>query len=923
MKRSAIKKQLDRLDRLSVKAQESIQHTQKLIDYLGSKVHRAALRGENDFLDPALNYSEYRERAEFFDSADAPRIQALLDEASQLPQPAGQRWDNTRDVKIGIIADDFFFDSIEAAADFRPLTPTNFREVLPKCDLLLVVSAWRGLSGEWLGFGNRNSEPRKLYENEIEPLAREHSIPVAFYSKEDPPNFEKFIHLADTADFIFTSAEEVIPRYRDRVGDDVPIKSLRFAVNYRKHNPLGCERNDSRELVFAGSWLAHKYKERLRAATNIFDGIESSNSRLTIFDRNLNLRDDEFKDLTKYQYPDRFLESIRKPLSHDEVLRLQKLLPFAINLNSVTDSSTMFANRVVELLAMGTVVLSNYSNGVNSLYPYVTMIDSDTDARQFVDNISDDYIRFTRAEGLRDVFLYDTAFDRVDTLLESAGFVQSEPVHKIYIVSDSRKTYEEFAHSYPSLGDFCWLQPKEVTEVRGSSAGDVVVYADKIALKSPDLIADIITPFRYCDVDVVELVAFDDPASAYEIEAMAPGATVHAAWLAPGETIDSTPQLTKIRVRTSATCGASEYRSSKEPDISIIVPVYNNGRHLVHKCFQSLLRSSVFSRSKVLLIDDGSSDRKTLHVLDLLDEIFENVHVFRFPEGGSGSASRPRNKGLELADTKYVTYLDPDNEQTEDAYETLLEIMEVEAPDFALGNMVRYKGKRTLVNNSWALKKALKALDIQPTSDGKFDLRGKNDKLLRELNYQPMSIQALVAKREWLSGLGLIQPVGAVGQDSYFFQQMLYYAREIVLTPIPVHIYYAEVANSTVNSISPNFYRKYLPLEAARSAWLKEIGLHEHYSKGRFIKFLDLWYLKKLEQVELSQRAESLALIEEIAQIYGPVVTENSIYKKLMKRAWSELVVGDQDGTARWIVQKPESKGLKEKIRRGISRRLG
>ena len=367
MKRSAIKKQIDRLDGLTAKAQDSVKRTQKLIDYLGSKVHRAALRGENDFLEPALDYSEYRERAEFFDSADAPRIRALLEEASRLPQPAGQRWDRPRDVKIGIIADDFFFDSIEVAADFHPLTPANFREVLPQCDLLLVVSAWRGLNGEWLGFGNRNSEPRKLYENEIEPLARELSIPVAFYSKEDPPNFGKFIHLADTADFIFTSAEEVIPRYRERVGEEVPIKALRFAVNYRKHNPLGCERNSSRELVFAGSWLAHKYKERLRAATSIFDGIEASNSRLTIFDRNLNLRDEDFKDLTKYQYPDRFLSSVRKPLSHDEVLRLQKLLPLAINLNSVTDSSTMFANRVVELLAMGTVVLSNYSNGVNSL----------------------------------------------------------------------------------------------------------------------------------------------------------------------------------------------------------------------------------------------------------------------------------------------------------------------------------------------------------------------------------------------------------------------------------------------------------------------------------------------------------------------------------------------------------------------------
>ena len=552
------------------------------------------------------------------------------------------------------------------------------------------------------------------------------------------------------------------------------------------------------------------------------------------------------------------------------------------------------------------------------------MIDSETDARQFVDNINDEYIRFSRTEGIRDVFLHDTAFDRIDTLLETAGFEPDQPAHKIYVVTNSHERYEELVQNQQiPLGEFHWLKSDELAEIEGSSAGDVVVYADRIALNSPDLLADIITPFRYCDADVVELLAFDDPARAYEVEPVESGATIHAAWLAPGKTITSTPKRTKIRVRTSATCGASTYRSSKEPDVSIIVPVYNNGRHLVHKCFQSLLRSSVFSRSKILLIDDGSSDCKTLHALDLLDEIFENVQVYRFPEGGSGSASRPRNKGLELADTTYITYLDPDNEQTNDAYETLLGMMEAEAPDFVLGNMIRYKGKRTLVNNSWALKKALKALDMHPTSEGKFNLRGKNDELLRQLNYQPMSIQALIAKREWLAGLELTQPVGAVGQDSYFFQQMLYYARDIVLTPTPVHIYYAEVANSTVNSISPNFYRKYLPLETARSAWLKEIGLHEHYSKGRFIKFLDLWYLKKLERVDPALRAESYALIEEIAQIYGPSVTQNSEYKKLMERAWSELVEGDENGTASWSVQKPEPEGLAKRIRRGVSRRLG
>ena len=41
---------------------------------------------------------------------------------------------------------------------------------------------------------------------------------------------------------------------------------------------------------------------------------------------------------------------------------------FGLNFNTVTDSNTMFARRVFELMASNTVVLSNYSKGVYRLF---------------------------------------------------------------------------------------------------------------------------------------------------------------------------------------------------------------------------------------------------------------------------------------------------------------------------------------------------------------------------------------------------------------------------------------------------------------------------------------------------------------------------------------------------------------------------
>ena len=144
--------------------------------------------------------------------------------------------------------------------------------------------------------------------------------------------------------------------------------------------------------------------------------------------------------------------------------------------------------------------------------------------------------------------------------------------------------------------------------------------------------------------------------------------------------------------------------------------------------------------------------------------------------------------------------------------------------------------------------------------------------------------------------LDLIQPVGALGQDSYFFQQMLYYARRIVPVDLPVHTYYGEVENSMVNSVSANFFRKYVPLERARSAWLREVGLLEEYKEARVEVFLKHWYLRKLRLVDSSQIVESKNLIEKLVGYYGdhPTWTDSEVVD-----FWQERSQGGVKGTLR------------------------
>lgn len=876
MKQSAIANQLKRIEALRVTVQRAKKDLRKLKRYTSNLMFRDAVDGQHEYFRPSIGREEYLQRWEHYRPLVEQRISSLLDEANDLPYAEVQRWDQRRDVNIGIISDQFLYESIEPAANFFPVTPTNYRETIEEIDLLLVVSTWRGLAGEWHGLSQKSSSKRKLLEQTIMPLAREKGIPVVFYSKEDPPNYKLFLSTAKCADVVFTSCIEKIEAYREDLEGSTPVFPIRFGVNFKKHNPLGCMRHDGREVVFAGSWMAHKYKERTRDGQRIFDGVNDSTASLTIVDRNLALDAKKFSNPEKYLYPEDFLPYLHGPLNHDELLRLQKLLPLAINLNSVVGSQTMFANRVVELLAMGTLVLSNYSAGINSLYPSVALLHSELDTKNFIDTLTPDYLRYCQVEGIREVFNNDTAFDRIDQILDAVGMKHPSEQHRLIVVADSQSQFEAFRDSQQTEQTLTYVDSADWETLVGGSGGDVVIMLDHLNLQAPDIISDVVAAYRYSNADSLRIVPFDSGEIAYELEykeGVAQEAEVF--WLAPGERAASKTVSSVLTIMTSCSTYIAANRD-RSYDLTVIVPTYNNGKHLVHKCFNSLYRGSAFEKSKILIVDDGSSDLKTQACVDMLEQRFTNVEVYRFPEGGSGSASRPRNKGLELTSTPFVTYLDPDNEQVNDAYLGLLEACDENNVDFAIGNMLRFRTDVATVNNS----KVLRATEAKCGP-----LTGYNREFVKKMNFQPMSIQALVARTDWLKGLGLEQPVGAVGQDSYFFQQMIFYARSIWITMKPIHAYYAAVTNSTVNSVSPGFYRKYIALEEARSEWLKSVDLYDDYGATRFTIFLKGWYLDKLKRVAPEDRKECLSIIRQIASFYGERVMNDPEVNALLEGA--------------------------------------
>lgn len=96
-------------------------------------------------------------------------------------------------------------------------------------------------------------------------------------------------------------------------------------------------------------------------------------------------------------------------------------------------------------------------------------------------------------------------------------------------------------------------------------------------------------------------------------------------------------------------------------DISIIIPVYNAEPYL-RECLDSALAQTIREK-EILCIDDGSTDH-SLCILREYAEKYKEIRIVSQENNGSGMA---RNKGLELAQGKFVCFLDADDYYVDEA----------------------------------------------------------------------------------------------------------------------------------------------------------------------------------------------------------------------------------------------------------------
>lgn len=830
-----------------------------------------SLAGDYRLISKKERIKESAEGSKYIES-----FEEILLEAEAIPDSNGSEYFTKHDFRVGVIGDVYMYNFYkDVFTTVHYLSPSNYSDVLAQgLDIVIYTTCWKGINNEeWRGVKFRE-KPKKALDS-ILAYAKENNIKTVFQTIEDPSNFDYFLPVAEKFEYVLTTDTDCIERYKEELGHD-RVFFGEYGVNPQFNNPIGCRRNTRNAAFFAGSY-PKRYKERCEDMETIFDSIVDSGGELLIADRNFGA---DSEDLV---YPARFQSSVLPPVQHAVLQKLHKLFRYNLNFNSIKQSPTMCAMRVYELQAQGNGFISNYANSVFNKFPGIRIV-------PFKQDMSFDFGRDETWEeyqinvsNIREVLNSKASYQVVSTLLSNIGlsseakrdttiavicnkktpaivrnFEAQSYTDKVLLEKADLQRWDEAKEKY-QIGYFCWFSESNSYE--------------KYYLN------DLLNGFKYTNCRYITKNAYfdrkgryvDGEQHEYTTQCSGKGLSLFSAqYLSPSD-FDSYGADVGFEFENGYSIDPFEVNfvaymqrylsQTNSYQLSVIVPVYNNGRFLVSKCLPSLQRNRLWSEMEILLVDDGSTDHETLATLEYLEALYPNVRVKFNHDGGSGSASRPRNQGIDMASAPLVTFLDPDNEIAPGAYDLLMELYREanqsspEPVEFVSGFHVKVGEDVKTIGKHTPKRLSI----IKNFKEGYFD-KGR---------FPVVATQSAVLSKGFLDKNGIRFVERSAGQDTLFGWEIIAKSKCGAFNGDAYIIYYADRSDSITNEVNKSYFYKKLVLEDKQVQFLKENGAFQIFVDHRFDSFMKDWYLAKLKYVIPEDYDASVSLLSEICKLYG------------------------------------------------------
>lgn len=430
-------------------------------------------------------------------------------------------------LRVAAVMDEFTTHAFVKACNLFPLSVENWASDVDEArpDVLFVESAWEGNGGLWHGKVNHLS-PELI---ELVSYCKARSIPTVFWNKEDPVHYNSFVSTASIFDYVFTTDFDSVEAYRSTFKHD-NVFVFPFFCEPMLHGPVQTISRRS-GFSFAGTYYA-RYPDRQRNFEAIIDAT-SEFGEVVVYDRKHGGSDPAFI------FPDKYRSLIRGSLPFAEVEKSYKGFDFGINLNSVKQSQTMFARRVLDLMVSNTHVVSNYSRGLRLMFGDLVIASDDVnEIKRQVRSLLDEQdttrtsvvAAYARLLALRKVLCEHTTANRLEYMAEKiwGGKVKrSLPWVRLVAFADTEETLGRFLEIFRSqtwtnkrmtvvltpdvdvraIGNQEGVEFARQTDaeaiVGSSLSEDCVAFMSARDAYGPDYIQDLALGFLYSDAEVV------------------------------------------------------------------------------------------------------------------------------------------------------------------------------------------------------------------------------------------------------------------------------------------------------------------------------------------------------------------------------------------------------------------------------------
>lgn len=337
-----------------------------------------------------------------------------------------------KELRVACIFDEFTKNCYKEMVDLIEITPYNWKIELSirKPHLLIVESAWEGKDKLWHSKISNINPLNLSILSEVTLWCKENNIPTMFWNKEDPVHFKGFISACKYFDYIFTTDEGSIEKYKEILCHN-RIYAMPFACQPKIHNPIKYFKDRINKACFAGTYYGEKFKERKQDTDNILDAsIETIG--LDIFDRQYNLKN------SVYKFPEKYQNYIQGSLEANELDLANKGYKININVNTVKYSTTMFSRRVFESLACGTPIVSSYSTGIKNIFnELVFCSDNFNEIKKELDELNNNENYYTKKviQGIRTCMTNHTYQNRLEYMLNKANINLDIKKTKVTLIS--------------------------------------------------------------------------------------------------------------------------------------------------------------------------------------------------------------------------------------------------------------------------------------------------------------------------------------------------------------------------------------------------------------------------------------------------------------------------------------------------------